>query len=237
MPGNIYRLIFELLLFIAYIKIIFRDSMSRSTSHRDTVGIILAAGASTRLGRPKQLVLLDGRPLLARAINATIESNLDHTVLVLGYRAVEIKKVLRPILEHSNLSILENRNYHTGMAGSLKMGIKQIMNAYRAAVIILADHPFLDSALINHLLNRFRDTDKAICAPTFNGRRGHPVCLSQKFYPDILSLSGDVGAREILRDHPNQLLAVELDSDRAFMDIDTKSDLEVATSISNINLI
>jgi molybdenum cofactor cytidylyltransferase len=205
--------------------------MSCLTSRRDTAGIILAAGASTRLGRPKQLVLLDGQPLLERVINAALESNLDHIVLVLGSHAAEIKRALGSILDHNKLSILVNPNYHTGMAGSLKMGIRQIKNVYGAAMIILADHPNVDSGLINHLLARFQATDKAICVPTFKGRRGHPVCLSQKFYADIRSLTGDIGAREILRDHPDQLLTVELDSDRAFMDIDTKSDLERAIAL------
>lgn len=207
--------------------------MSCLTSPRDTAGIILAAGASSRLGRPKQLVLLDGRPLLARVIKAALESNLNHIVLVLGHRAAEIQKALQSILDHSKLSIRVNQDHHTGMAGSLKMGIEQIKNAYGAAMIILADHPFVDTALINHLLNRFSQTDKAICVPTFKGRRGHPVCLSQRFYPAIMSLSGDIGARGILEDHPGQWLAVELDNDRAFMDIDTKSDLERAMAINN----
>ncbi len=207
--------------------------MIRATPRRDTAGIILAAGASTRLGHPKQLALIEGQPLLARVINAALESDLDHTVLVLGHRAAEIKAALGSVLENSELTIVVNSNYHTGMAGSLKMGVRLIRNVYGAAMIILADHPFVDSDLINHLLRRFQDTDKTICVPTFNGRRGHPVCIRQKFYPDILSLSGDIGAREILRDHPDQLLAVELNSDRAFMDVDTRSDLEMAIALGD----
>jgi len=209
--------------------------MSCSTSRRNIAGIVLAAGASTRLGRPKQLVLLNGRPLLERVIAAVLESNLDHIVLVLGYRAPEIKKALQSFLAHSKLSILVNHNYQTGMAGSLQMGIQHIMNDYGAAMIILADHPFVVSGLINHLVDRFRETDKAICVPTFKGRRGHPVCIRRRFYPDIMSLSGDIGAREILREHPDQLLAVEMDSDRAFKDIDTKSDLELAIALDDNN--
>jgi len=208
--------------------------MSRLPSHRNMAGIILAAGASSRLGRPKQLVRLDGRPLLAGVIDAARESDLDHTVIVLGHRAAEIKTALGSILKHSKLSVLVNQDYHTGMAGSLRMGIRQIGNRYQAAMIILGDHPFVDSGFINHLLNRFRNSDKTICVPTFKGRRGHPVCLRQKFYPDVLSLSGDIGAREILRGHPDQLLSVEVESDRAFLDIDTQADLEIAIALDDI---
>lgn len=202
--------------------------ISGQTPTKRPAGIILAAGASTRLGRPKQLLEFDDQPLLAHVIRAAVESNLEYTILILGHRATEIKKVLGSCIEHEKLCVIVNRDYRNGMAGSLKMGLKQIMDEYFCAMIILADHPFLDSFLINHLLYYFMNSDKTLCAPTYKGRRGHPVIFGNRFFSDILSISGDIGAREIFHNNPNQILAVELDDSRVFMDIDTESDFELA---------
>ena len=205
--------------------------MIRSTSSKSATGIILAAGASTRLGRPKQLLMIDGKPLLVRVIQAAVNSDLDQIVLVLGHQAADIQKALCSHLVHPKLKVVVNRDHKTGMASSLQAGLRQIPNGFQTVMILLADHPFTDSSIINHLLSRFNNSSKTLCVPTYRGRRGHPVCLSQQFYDDMMSLSGDIGAREIIRNYSGQLLEVELDSDQAFLDIDTDADLERAISI------
>ena len=209
--------------------------MSHSLSQNLTAGIILAAGTSSRLGRPKQLLLIDGKPLLAGVIQSALQSELDHTVVVLGYQAAEIQKALKSDLNHPKLEVVVNRNYHTGLAGSLKTGLKQVMADYTAVMILLADHPFQETFIINSILKRYKNSDKAICVPVHRGRRGHPVILGERFYADVMSLGGDIGAREIIKNHPEQLTLVELESTRSFMDIDSESDLARALVISKRN--
>ena len=209
--------------------------MSHSLSQNHTAGIILAAGTSTRLGRPKQLLMIDGKPMLARVIQCALQSELDHTVVVLGHQAAEIQKVLKSELNHPKLEIVVNRNFRSGLAGSLKTGLTRVMADFSATMILLADHPFQETFIINTILNRYKNSDKAICVPVHRGRRGHPVILNQRFYAEMMSLCGDIGAREIIENHPEQLTLVELESARSFMDIDSEEDLARALGISARN--
>lgn len=205
--------------------------MSHPRSKLLTAGIILAAGASTRLGHPKQLLLIDGQPMLVRVIQAALQSELDHTVVVLGHQAAEIQKILKSTLDHPGLKLVVNRNYGAGMAGSLQTGLKQVMQDYAAVMILLADHPFQETSIINRLLRRYNHSGKTICVPVHKGRRGHPVILNKRLYAAMMSLSGDIGAREIIRNHPEQLTQVELDSARSFIDIDSEDDLDRAMAV------
>ena len=205
--------------------VIWVDGMHATAPKTKTAGVILAAGASTRMGRPKQLLILDGQPLLQRVLQAALASNLDQVVLVLGHRAADIRRTLGAAADPRRLHVVVNPDYQNGMAGSLKTGVRAAMAGHSGVMILLADHPFLNTALINQVLRAFLTSDKAICAPVYNGRRGHPVCLERRFFADILSLSGDVGARDILRRHADQVQTIQLTDGRAFMDIDTPADL------------
>jgi molybdenum cofactor cytidylyltransferase len=204
--------------------------VSASVSDIRTAGIIPAAGTSARMGRLKQLVLIEGQTILGRVIKAALDSDLERIVVVLGFGADEIQRVLGELLMHPNLTVVVNRQYRAGLAGSLQAGLKPVMDDYNTVMILLADHPFIESAMINRVLNRFQNSAKDLCLCTHRGRRGHPACLRRRFFPEIMALSGDIGARNIFADHPNQVLEVELESDRYFMDVDTLADLERAAS-------
>lgn len=190
-----------------------------------TAGIILAAGRSSRLGRPKQLLDVGGgRTLLAKTVQTALSSRLEHVVLVLGHEWEAMLASLGPLVCDSRLSVTVNSRYGEGMSASLRQGLPRV-NSFSSIMVILADHPYLDHRLVDLLLESFRNSPKDICLPCCNGRQGSPVIFGARFYPHIMKTRGDVGGRDIIRENPESLLRVEIDSEDAFFDIDTEEDL------------
>ena len=107
----------------------------------------------------------------------------------------------------------------------MQHALLRVRAAFPSIMVILADHPFLDYATIDLLLARFLGSDKDICVPCFKGRQGVPVSLSSRFYNDIMSIRGDIGARDIVRKNPECVLGVELENDDCFIDIDSEEDI------------
>jgi len=194
-------------------------------SKKPTAGIILAGGASVRFGRPKQLAGLKDKPLLEWVIDACLNSRLDRIVLVLGQNAQGIIQILAEKVKSPRIRTVINRQHHAGMSGSLRRGLLEA-SAFPSAMFLLGDQPLIDSKLIDSLLDHFWKSEKKICAPVFQGKRGNPVIFDNIFYNDLLALKGDIGARNILHANPDQVLAVEVDDPLYFFDIDTENDLK-----------
>jgi molybdenum cofactor cytidylyltransferase len=191
-----------------------------------TAGIILAAGMSRRLGRPKQLVHVGGRFLLHWAIEAALRSRLERVVLVLGHEAPRILETLGSFLRDPRFGTVINERYGEGMAQSLRTGLLAVKEAFPSAMFLLGDQPLVDAPTIDLLLVRFRTSRRDICVPVHQGQRGHPVLFSEAMYDSILALKGDVGARELIRANPDRVLLVELEGPQGFLDVDTAGDLD-----------
>jgi molybdenum cofactor cytidylyltransferase len=198
----------------------------RSTLKTPTAGILLAAGAATRFGKPKQLLPLGGRFLIEWALSAALGSNLDHVVLVLGCEHERIRRSLGSSTAHPKCEILVNPDYRSGQSTSLQAGLLRIRHAFPFAMFLLGDQPLVDADLINLLLKRYAGSEKPICVPTHRGSRGNPTLFARRFYPEILELAGDKGARDIIAAHPDQVLAVEIPDPLVFLDIDRREDVE-----------
>jgi molybdenum cofactor cytidylyltransferase len=196
-----------------------------------TAGIILAAGLSTRFGKPKQLMDLNGKPLIEWVVDACLNSRLDKIVVVLGDNAPQIASGLSP--KYSDLRVLTiiNPQYKDGMSQSLQAGLAKVMQTFPSVMFLLGDQPLVSSLLIDRLLARFRESEKDICVPVHKGRRGNPTLFSSKFYKQLLKVSGDIGAREIIQAHPEAVLLVEVEDPLLFLDIDTEKDLESLIAI------
>jgi molybdenum cofactor cytidylyltransferase len=191
-----------------------------------TAGILLAAGESTRFGEPKQLLTLSGRFLIEWALAAALGSNLDHVVLVLGCEHERIRRCLGSSTAHPKCEILVNPDYSSGQSTSLQAGLLRIRHDFPSTMFLLGDQPLVDAALINLLLQRYAVSEKPICVPTHRGTRGNPTLFASRFYPEILKLAGDKGARDIIAAHPDQVLAVKIPDPRVFLDIDRREDIE-----------
>lgn len=196
------------------------------SARKPTAGIILAAGSSTRMGRPKQLLRIGNDLLLSRVLKVAIASDLDNITLVLGHRANTIIAALEDEKTHPKVTILVNDNYRGGMSTSLQTGLAAVRESFSSIMVLLGDQPFVDTATVNLLLRRFRRANRGICVPVYEGRRGLPVCFDQQFYDSIMKISGDKGAREIIRNHPEHVLQVTIGNPDCFQDIDDEKDLQ-----------
>jgi molybdenum cofactor cytidylyltransferase len=193
-----------------------------------TAGIVLAAGESTRFGKSKQLLTLGGRFLLEWALGAALGSSLDHIVLVLGYEHERILRSLGSATAHPKCEILVNPDYRNGQSTSLTAGLLRVRHGFPSVMFLLGDQPLVDAALIDLLLGRYLESEKTICTPAYRGKRGTPALFARAFYPELLRLSGDKGARDLIAAHPHDVLTVEIAEPAVFHDIDRPEDVELA---------
>ena len=187
-------------------------------------GIILAAGASTRMGKPKQLLPMRGQTLLGRLIDEALKSDLDKVILVLGHEAEAIRSSLKKKLDHPKLKVIENRNYKKGISTSIISGLKEAEKKSDQVMFLLADMPHIDSRLIDLLLHCYLDSKQPLGAVEIKGKRSHPVIFNKTLYPQLHLLKGDKGARELFRqyrDHVCLVKPLDFYNDR---DVDTPED-------------
>jgi molybdenum cofactor cytidylyltransferase len=192
-------------------------------------GIVLAAGASTRMGRPKQLLPLAGRPLLQHVIGAALESRLDEIVVVLGHAAEEIRAAL-DLPSGDRVRIVVNAEHAAGQSTSLRAGLRAAASSAAGAAILLGDQPDVGAVLIDRVAEAFLAGDRPAARPVFrsgDGRSvpGHPVFLARSLWAEIETLRGDEGARNLFVGHPERLLEVPIEGE-APADIDTPADHE-----------
>jgi molybdenum cofactor cytidylyltransferase len=205
-----------------------------SQEKEKVAGLLLAAGASTRMGQPKQLLRVAGYTLLDRMLNEVLSSDLDLILLVLGFQAQEIKQSLSTGLHHPKLRIIENNNYLDGMSTSIITGLSEVEDFFEHVMIILADMPLISSSLINLLLHEYLASHLQLGAIKLIGRRSHPVIIGRQYYDELHRLRGDVGARDLFVKYADQVCLVEPEKDYDDVDIDTMEEyLEFKQSLDN----
>lgn len=160
--------------------------------------IVLAAGGSRRLGRPKQLLRYRARPLLLHAIDAARAVTPRRIVVVLGARHARLRALLRR--QATDVPVVRNPRWRRGMAGSLRAGLDALPARASAALILLADQPLIDAAALEALILAWRDHPRAAAAASYQDRIGVPAVLPRALWSRARRLQGDRGARTLLRD-------------------------------------
>ena len=188
-------------------------------------GVVLAAGASTRLGRPKQLLELDGKPLLQHVIDASIEARLDEILVVLGHEAERIRDALQL---SSKVKVVVNREYRRGQSTSLSVGLAAADGRAEAAVLLLGDQPRLNAAHIERAVAAWRGSDAAVVRAVFGDVPGHPVVAAREAWPLLTAARGDEGARSILKGGSVNVVGVPLGTE-PLVDVDTWADYQRVT--------
>ena len=179
--------------------------------------ILLAAGESNRMGRPKQLLPFGQSTIIEQAIDNLLNSAVSECIVVLGYSAEEVIKTIA----NKPVKIAINPHYRQGMSTSIITGLNQIDSRAQAVMVALGDQPFIDSEPINSLMEAFIANNKGIAIPVYQGKRGHPVIFNIKYKGELLRLRGDIGGREIIDRHPDDVLEVAVDCEGVCIDIDT----------------
>jgi molybdenum cofactor cytidylyltransferase len=187
--------------------------------------VVLAAGASTRMGigaTPKQLLTYKGQTLVRRAAETALASLGRPVVVVLGANAVAVGRELElPVV------VTRNPEWETGMGSSIRTGLEAVLAAdasVDAIVVMLCDQPFVTAELIDTLIERRRETSKTIVVTEYGGARGVPALFARELFAELGQLNGPEGARQIIRNHPDDAVAVSFAE--AAIDIDTWQDYE-----------
>jgi molybdenum cofactor cytidylyltransferase len=205
----------------------------KMSQHKQTAGVILAGGSSTRFGRTKQLLKLNDKYLIDYVLSAALESELDHVVLVLGHDHQNILQALENRTTQERLQVVINHRYLEGQSRSLQAGLQKIRQAFPAVMFLLGDQPLLASNTIDYMLDRYRHSGKDICVPVCKGKRGNPTIFNRILYDQLMAIEGDIGARDIIRANPERVLYLELDDPLSFFDIDSRKDFENLQSLLN----
>lgn len=181
--------------------------------------IVLAAGASSRLGQPKQLVRVAGRPALHRVV-ASATGLAGHSVtVVIGSGASEMSR----LLAHSPASLIINRHWEEGIASSIRCGLAALPAACDAVLILLGDQVAVTSDDLKRLAAAWNDQEGVIAAATYDQHVGVPAIFPRTLFPELAELRGDQGARRILERNSYRLIRVPMPN--ASVDLDTPEDL------------
>lgn len=176
------------------------------------VGLVLAAGASRRMGRPKQLLPLAGRPLLQHVLDAAGGARLDEILVVLGHEADAIAAAVRlPV----RARVVRNPAWGEGQSASLRRGLAAVPGDAVAVAVLLGDQPGITSALIDAVVAAFTEGAVRAARPVWrdadgSARPGHPVVLGRELWPALLRLDGDRGARTLLDGRPDWLREIAM---------------------------
>ena len=183
-------------------------------------GLVLAAGGSTRLGTPKQLLELAGKPLLQHVIESCAAAELDEVVVVLGHEAAEISRALR--WPRGARTVL-NPEYRRGQSSSLAVGLASVDVRSEAVVILLGDQPGVSPWLIRRALEAWRGSGAPVLRCYFGEVPGHPVVAARAAWPQLAQATGDEGARSVLDRGPLRVAELHL-AGPAPIDVDTWED-------------
>jgi molybdenum cofactor cytidylyltransferase len=181
--------------------------------------VVLAAGRSTRMGGPNKLLAeIARRPLVRIVAEEALASRADPVIVVAGHQRAEVEKALAGLRVH----IVHNPDFAEGLGTSLRAGIAAVPADSDAAIVCLGDMPRVDATLMNRLIAAF-DPDRGalVVVPTFEGKRGNPVLWSRRFFPDLMAIEGDVGARRLIGRYSEAVAEVTVEGKAALIDVDT----------------
>ena len=176
--------------------------------YNQNIGIvILAAGASTRMGTPKQLLRYQERSLLRHTIEVAIASVCRPIVVVLGANA----QLIKPDISQLSIQIVENLQWTKGMSSSIQVGIQELKTFYpevEAVIVTLCDQPFISTEIINRLALAYHSTNQPIIACEYAETLGVPALFSDRLFSELMTLTGGEGAKQVIKKHSQEVFSI-----------------------------
>ena len=191
---------------------------------KQVAAVVLAAGRSTRMGAVNKMIAeIGGKPLVRIAAEQALASKASPVIVVTGHERDKVEAALKGL----NVRFAHNPDYPEGLGTSLRTGIAAVPDNSDGAVVLLGDMPQIEAKLIDKLIAAFDPERGALVdVPTIEGRRGNPVVWARRFFPDLMAVSGDVGARHIIGNVPEAVAEVPVTDTSVTMDVDTPDALE-----------
>ena len=184
--------------------------------------VVLAAGQSLRMGQPKLLLPWQGQTLLGHVVNRVLASSVDEAILVLGDDAERLESVV----PKERVRVVRNPCPAEGQSGSLRYGLAALGTMVEAAVVVLADQPFVDAAVLDTMIEAYRRSGRPIVVPYYGGQRGTPTLFARSLFPELMAVRGDKGGREVLARHEDLIVRVDFDSPLIGLDVDSWDDYQ-----------
>jgi molybdenum cofactor cytidylyltransferase len=179
--------------------------------------IVLAAGHSMRMGKPKPLLRFNDLTFLGHIISVLKKSEVDEITVVLGAVAEEIKQSV----DLSGVTVVINEDFKKGQLSSLIAALEQIPEQTEAIILCLVDHPFLTEELVNEIIHNFSETKSPVIIPVYNEERGHPTLFSQVLFKELINAPHDQGARYVVYSNEDKILEIKTTEKGTRIGIDT----------------
>jgi molybdenum cofactor cytidylyltransferase len=185
--------------------------------------IVLAGGRSSRMApRNKLLEFAEGEPIIARVAGAALACGANPVLVVTGFEAPRIAEALRDL----KVTIVHNPAFEEGLSTSLRTGLSALPPNSDGALILLGDMPEIEPSDLEALMAAFAVGDRqAICVPVRHGKRGNPVLWGASYFAEMMAITGDIGAKQLLAQHSERVTEVPVESEGILADVDTPSDL------------
>jgi molybdenum cofactor cytidylyltransferase len=193
--------------------------------HRPIAAIVLAAGRSSRMGQPKSLLPWSGSTIIRHICQTLLACPVQEVIVVAGEHQAQIEQALTDL----PVRIITNPEYATSeMLSSLKIGIRAVSSRSQASLTVLGDQPFLEVNSVRQILSAYHRHQSPVTAPSFAGRRGHPILMDRSLWDELLALPSESAPRDLLAKHQAEIDYVAMDSDAILRDIDTPADYQQA---------
>ena len=182
--------------------------------------IVLAAGESTRMGKPKPLLPFEDRTFLEQIITVLQDAHTNQITVVLGARAEAIAQAV----DLSEVNVVVNRDYRKGQLSSLIAGLDNAPAETEAILLCLVDSPFIKADTVDQVVTTFRETNAPIVIPTFEGRRGHPSLFGRSVFEQVRKAPPEEGARHVVYANEDKIVEVEIPEKAVVVGINTPED-------------